>query len=100
MNSWKVTRKAHNLLHTPHPPNDYVLATRGESYCTLFVRVLCYGFMDEKSYVDHWDGTDQSLTRITASPLLVGSETTFHEADDFYFVFVLLGRTPASVLPP
>jgi len=29
--------------------------------------------------VGHWDGTDQSLTRITASPLLVGSETTFHK---------------------
>ena len=70
-------RKACNLLLTPHPPNDSVLATHSESYCTLFVWVLCYGFMDDKSYVGHWDGTEQSLARITASPLLVGSETTF-----------------------
>jgi len=25
------------------------------------VWVLCYRFMDNKSYVDHWDDTDQSL---------------------------------------
>ena len=31
----------------------------------------CHGFMNDISYVNHWDGTDQSLTRITASPLLV-----------------------------
>jgi len=30
-----VMRKARSLLHTPHPPNDSVLGTRGESYCTL-----------------------------------------------------------------
>jgi len=32
--------------------------------------------MDDKSYVGHWDGTDQSLTQVTASPLLVGNEMT------------------------
>ena len=55
----QVTYKACNLLHTPHPLNDFVLATCGESYCTLFVWVLYYGFMDDKSYVGHWDGTDK-----------------------------------------
>jgi len=39
--------------------------------------------MDDKSYVGHWDGTDQTLTQITASPLLVGSEMTFHEIHDY-----------------
>jgi len=69
-NYWISRTKASNLLHMPHPPNDSMLATRDESYCTLFIWVLCHGFVDEKSYVGHWDGTDQSLTRITASPLL------------------------------
>ena len=54
-----------------------------ENYCTLFVWVLYYGFMDNKSYVGHWDGTDQSLIRIAASPLLVGSEMTFREVHDY-----------------
>jgi len=27
--------KTRNLLHTPHPPNNSILATRSESYCTL-----------------------------------------------------------------
>jgi len=40
VNSWNSiirwdTRKACNLLHTSHPPNDSVLATCGDSYCTL-----------------------------------------------------------------
>jgi len=39
--------EARNLLYTPYPPNDSVLVTRGESDCTLFVRVLCYGVVDE-----------------------------------------------------
>jgi len=39
--------------------------------------------MDDKNYVGHWDGTDQSLTQITVSPLLVGTEMTFHEVHDY-----------------
>ena len=54
-----------------HPPNHTVLATCSESCCTLFVWVPYYRFIDNKSYVGHWDDTDQSLTWITASPLLV-----------------------------
>jgi len=42
------------------------------------------------------DGTDHSLTRITASPLLVGSETT-SQSSLLPFVVVLLNRTPASI---
>ena len=82
--------------------NYYLVTTHGEIYLQLntlvkltskktmdtggrrkryaVVWVLCYGFMDDKSYVGHWDGTDQSLTRITVSCLyIVGSEMTLHE---------------------
>jgi len=45
-----------------HPPND---------------SLLCYGIMDDISYVGNWDGTDLSLTRIAASPLLIVSENDF-----------------------
>ena len=101
VNGWNeiigwVMRKACNLLRTSHPSNNSMLATCGESYCTLFVWVLYYGFMDNKSYVGHWDDIDQSLTQITASLLLVGSETT-SQSSLLAFVVVLLGCTPPSV---
>jgi len=80
MNSWNavigwVMHKTCNSLHTSHPPNHSVLATCSESCCTLFVWVLYYRFIDNKSYVGHWDGTDQSLTWITSFPLIVLANT-------------------------
>jgi len=65
VNGWNaiigwIMRKACNLLRTSHPSNNSMLATCSESYCTLFVWVLYYGFIDTKSYVGHWDDTDQS----------------------------------------
>jgi len=47
-------QKACNLLHTPQPPNDSVLATCSDTVWVLYCR-----YMDDRSYMlGHRDCTD------------------------------------------
>ena len=71
MQSLDDSHVKHAVCHT----HQTILCWLHATVCCL-LSVLYYRFMDDNSCVGQ-DGTDQSLTQVTASPLLVGTFTKF-----------------------
>jgi len=82
-----VTRKAHNYRIAP---DNLVLATCSDCLSTI---MQTQGW--QKTNVGHWDCTDLTCT-LTCSPLLVGSEKTFHiKFTTSYLLLRALGLYPS-----